>query len=51
MLVAYIVRLSPDALAQGRVAGEVQVVDSGLRHVVRSGEELLALLLGDRPSE
>ena len=45
MLVSYIIRLAPEALAEGRVAGEVQVVATGARHPVRNGEELVAMLL------
>ncbi|MEY2403529.1 MAG: hypothetical protein QOD38_1080 [Acidimicrobiaceae bacterium] len=47
MLVAYIIRLVPEELERGRVMGEVQAVETGLRCVVRSSEDLIALLLAD----
>jgi len=45
MLLSYILRLAPEALEEGRIAGEVQFVATGTRHVVRTAEELIALLL------
>lgn len=45
MLVSYILRLAPDALDDGRICGEVQFVTTGERHIVRTGDELIALLL------
>jgi hypothetical protein len=44
MLVSYVVRLVPEQLQHGVFSGEVQVVATGERVVVRSAEELLEAL-------
>lgn len=45
MLVAYVLRLVPAALAEGRLAGTVQFVETGQTSTFRSLEEMVALLL------
>ena len=48
MLLSYVLRLVPSALAEGRLAGTVQSVDSGGTTAFRSVEELLAALLPEQ---
>lgn len=45
MLLSYVLRLVPSALAQGQLAGTVQVVDSGQTTAFASLEELVEALL------
>lgn len=50
MLSAFVLRLRPDTLAHGELVGEVEDVETGLRVVVRSAEELFAFLRGTATS-
>ena len=50
MMVAYVLRLRAEALARGAVVGELEDVDTGTRHVLRSADELLAFLAVPRAS-
>ena len=45
MLMSYVLRLVPEALAEGRLAGTVQVVDTGRTVVFASVDELLRALV------
>lgn len=45
MLLSYVLRLVPGALAEGRLAGTVQTVDTGQTTAFGSVEELLRVLL------
>ena len=44
MLLSYVLRLVPEALAQGRFAGTVQVIDTGRTVPFASLDELLVAL-------
>jgi hypothetical protein len=47
VLDSYVVRLVARDRAAGRIAGEVEIVSTGLRVAVTSVEELLAVLAGE----
>jgi hypothetical protein len=47
--VAVIVRLQPAPLAEGRVVGHAEIVDTGQRRPVRSAEELIEVLCALTP--
>lgn len=44
MTISVVMRLVPGDLIQGRIVGEVQIVETGERRLVRTVEELLAFL-------
>jgi hypothetical protein len=44
MTISLLLRVVPEALAAGRLAGEAQHVESGKRAVVRDADELIAFL-------
>ena len=44
MLSSFVLRLRPDALADGGIVGEVEDVDSGVRVSIRSVDDLIAFL-------
>lgn len=44
--ISVVLRIASQALAAGRLAGEVELVDTGERAVIRNADELLALLRG-----
>lgn len=46
MIVSFVLRLLAEGLEQGAVVGEVHVVRSGTRVVVRDQAELLSVLRG-----
>jgi hypothetical protein len=46
LLSSFVLRLVPEALAQQRIAGRVEAVDTGQAVAVRSSEELIAFLYG-----
>lgn len=46
MTVSVVLRIASQALAAGRLAGEVELVETGERAVVRNADELVALLRG-----
>ncbi len=45
MLLSYVLRLIPEALAEGRFAGTVQVIDTGRTVPFASMDELLVALM------
>lgn len=45
MLLSYVLRLVPSALAEGRLAGTVQTVETGQTTTFSSAEELLVALV------
>jgi hypothetical protein len=47
MTISLLLRLVPEALAAGRLAGEAQHVETGKRAVVRDVDELIAFLRGE----
>jgi hypothetical protein len=47
MTISLVLRVAPEALAAGRLAGEAEVVETGERTVVRDAEELVAFLRRD----
>jgi hypothetical protein len=49
VLVAVIVRLQPEALADGRVEGHAEIVDTGQRRPVRNSQELIEVLCSLTP--
>lgn len=48
--ISVMLRLAPEALAQGRLAGEVELVTTGDRAFVADGAQLMAFLLAHLPS-
>lgn len=44
MTISVVLRLAPAALAEGRLAGEAELADTGQRRLVASAEELLAFV-------
>jgi hypothetical protein len=44
VMVAFVLRLRSESLARGAVVGELEDVDTGARHLLRSADELLTLL-------
>jgi hypothetical protein len=54
MTISLVLRVAPEALAAGRLAGEAELVQTGARAVVRDAAELIAFLreaegAGDKP--
>lgn len=49
MLCSFLLRLVPEALADERIAGRVEVVETGEVASVRSAEELIAFISGHGP--
>ena len=47
MTIALVLRVAPEALAAGRLAGEAELVETGERAVVRNADELVAFVRGD----
>ena len=47
--VPVVVRLVEHALDQGRLAGEVEVVETGARSMVRNADELVVFVQAHRP--
>jgi hypothetical protein len=50
MTISVVLRLADAALAAGRLAGEVELVATGEREVIRSAEELMAFLRRGSPA-
>ena len=48
MLLSYVLRLVPSALAEGRLAGTLQTVDTGLTTTFSSVDELVSALLPEQ---
>lgn len=44
VLSSFVLRLAPEALADGRIAGRVEVVETGEAASLRSADELVAFL-------
>lgn len=51
MVISYVVRLRPDALADGRFVGEVEAVTSRQRTRIRTLEQLAAFILATMPTQ
>ena len=47
--VPVVMRLVEQALDEGRIAGEVEMVENGARAIVRDASELVAFVQGQRP--
>jgi hypothetical protein len=47
--VAVVLRLLPEALAEGRVVGHAEIVDTGERKPIRSAQELVEVLCALTP--
>jgi hypothetical protein len=45
VLVSYVVRLMPEPLADGRLVGEVEAVETGERWRIRDADDLLSVLI------
>jgi hypothetical protein len=45
--ISLVLRLAPEALAAGRLAGEAELVETGERTVIRDAGELVAFLRRD----
>lgn len=45
MVISYVLRVHPESLDEGRVAGEVEAVASGRRYAFRSLEQVQAFLI------
>lgn len=50
MTISVVLRLAPAALAEGRLAGEVELADTGQRGLVASAEELVAFVAAHQPA-
>ena len=48
MLLSYVLRLVPSALAEGRLAGTLQTVDTGVTTTFSSVDELVSALLPEQ---
>jgi hypothetical protein len=51
MVISYVVRLRPDALADGRFVGEIEAVTSRRRTSVRSIDQMAAFILATMPGQ
>jgi hypothetical protein len=49
-MVSVLLRLAPEALAEGRLSGEATLVQTGDRALVRDADELIVFLSGARLS-
>ncbi len=45
-----VLHLAEQALDEGRLAGEAEIVETGIRRIVRDGEELVSFVQANRPS-
>lgn len=48
--ISVVLHLVEQALEEGRVAGEVEIVETGARSIVRDADEMVAFVLAHRPS-
>jgi hypothetical protein len=48
--VSVVLRLAEAALDQGRLAGEVELVETGARSIVRDADKLVVFVQAHRPS-
>jgi hypothetical protein len=51
MLISYVLRLRPDALADGRFVGEIEAVTSRQRSLVRNVDQVAAFVLSTMPDQ
>lgn len=51
MLISYVLRLRPDALADGRFVGEIEAVTSRQRSLVRTVDQVAAFVLATMPDQ
>jgi hypothetical protein len=51
MVISYVVRLRPDALADGRFVGEVEAVTSQERTSIRTLDQMAAFILATMPGQ
>jgi len=51
MLISYVLRLRPDALADGRFVGEIEAVTSRQRSLVRNVDQVAAFVLATMPDQ
>lgn len=51
MLISYVLRLRPDALADGRFVGEIEAVTSRQRSMVRTVDQMAAFVLATMPDQ
>ena len=51
MVISYVLRLRPDALAEGRFVGEVEAVTSRQRSSIRTIEQLAAFIVATMPKQ
>ncbi|MGH9087469.1 MAG: hypothetical protein ACRDYZ_05070 [Acidimicrobiales bacterium] len=51
MLISYVLRLRPDALADGRFVGEIEAVTTRRRRSVRSVDQVASFVLQTTPTE
>ena len=47
--VAVVLHLAEQALEEGRLAGEAEIVETGIRRIVRDGDELVSFVQANRP--
>lgn len=50
-MISVVLRLAPAALAEGRIAGEAVVTETGRRALVASAEELVAFVRAHQTAE
>lgn len=51
MLISYVLRLRPDALADGRFLGEIEAVTTRQRHAIRTVDQVEAFILQTSPEQ
>lgn len=51
MTISLLLRVAPEALAAGRLAGEAELVETGERTIVRDADELIAFMRSDPERE
>lgn len=51
MVISYVVRLRPDALADGRFVGEIEAVTSQQRRSIRTIDQMAAFILATMPGQ
>jgi len=51
MVISYVLRLRPDALAGGRFVGEIEAVTSRQRASIRTVEQMSAFILATLPGQ
>jgi hypothetical protein len=51
MLISYVLRIRPDALADGRFVGEIEAVTSRERAPIRTVDQVAAFVLATMPAQ